>query len=69
MEYPTPHPSKEETVQKLEDYIARGLTNKEAADLIQIELVEAQNSVHIPLSGAEKARKEIYLKKLNQEKK
>jgi len=67
-EYPFPHPSNEEVVQRLEDYVTRGLTKKEAADLVQIELVEDQNSVHVPLSDAEKARKEIYLKKLGTEK-
>ncbi|EKD33324.1 MAG: hypothetical protein ACD_76C00045G0010 [uncultured bacterium] len=67
-EFPSPRLSGEEVIKRIKDYVARGLTDKEASDLVQIEQVEALDSVHVPLSGAEKARKEVYLKKLNTEK-
>jgi hypothetical protein len=68
-QFPDIPPSNEIIVQRINSYVARGLTQKEAADLVQIELIEEKNNIYVQLSDAEKRRKQEYLKKLDEVKK
>lgn len=68
MEYPSKPFANEIILQKSDEYVARGLTAQEAADLIQIDIVENENSAYVPLSEAEKRRKKMYLEKMSKDK-
>jgi hypothetical protein len=64
MQDPASYSSLKILEKKIAEFVSGGLTEKEANDLAQIELIENENSPLVPLSEAEIIRKRAYLEKL-----